>query len=70
MHAWVTPNQVAVPHASKVFGADGTSRDEDVTRRLKEVGRNVARFAYLHGSEKTREFIREWENAPVNPGGE
>ena len=31
--------------------------------------RQVARYAYLHTSEKAREFLRLWEAAPVNPGG-
>ena len=36
---------------------------------LKEVGRQVARFAYLHTSEEAQEFLRAWEGAPLNPGG-
>lgn len=70
LHAWVTPNQVGIPDASRVFTADGTCTDDEIAARLRGVGRDVARFAWLHGSEKTREFIREWENAPVNPGGD
>jgi hypothetical protein len=33
-----------------------------------EVGRQVARFAYLHTSKKAQEFLMMWEDAPVNPG--
>jgi hypothetical protein len=36
---------------------------------VKEVGRQVARFAYLHTSEKAQEFLKAWEIAVVNPGG-
>jgi hypothetical protein len=47
----------------------GTLHDHDLKERLKEVGRQVARFAYLHTSEQALAFLRAWESAPVNPGG-
>jgi hypothetical protein len=37
--------------------------------QTKEVGRQVARFTFLHSSEQAREFLRLWETAPENPGG-
>ena len=33
-------------------------------------GRQVARVAYLHSSENLQEFLRLWETAPLNPGGD
>lgn len=69
LHAWVIPEQAAIPAAWKVFDETGTLNDRDLELRLKQVGRQVARFAYLHTSEKALEFIRAWEEAPVNPGG-
>ena len=36
--------------------------------RVMEVGRRVARFAYLHSSEQALEFMRSWEGAPINLG--
>ena len=41
-----------------------------LAERVEDVGRQVARYAYLHTSEKAMEFMRLWEAAPVNPGGE
>jgi hypothetical protein len=29
----------------------------------------MARFAALHELQKDQEFIKMWENLPVNPGG-
>ncbi|HXG67284.1 MAG TPA: NAD(P)H-dependent oxidoreductase [Blastocatellia bacterium] len=64
LHAWVIPEQAAIPEAWKVFDESGTLKDRSLERRLKEVGRQVARFAYLHTSEKAQEFLRAWESAP------
>jgi FMN reductase len=69
LHAWVIPEQAAIPEAYKVFDESGTLKDHDVEKRVKEVGRQVARFAYLHTSEKPQEFLKAWEGALVNPGG-
>jgi FMN reductase len=69
LHAWVIPEQASIPEAYKVFDASGTLKDSALEKRLKEVGRQVARFAYLHTSEQAQEFLRAWEGAPVNPGG-
>jgi len=68
LHAWVVPQQVTVSQAWKVFPADQKISDAALEKRLVEVGRQVARFAFLHSSEQAREFLRLWEGAPVNPG--
>lgn len=69
LHAWVLPDQVSIPQAWKVFDEDGEAQNEELSSRLMELGRQVARFAYLHLSEQAREFMRLWEEAPPNPGG-
>jgi len=69
LHAWVVPQQTSIPQAWKVFDKSGTLKDSSLENRLKEVGRQVARFSYLHTSEKAQEFLQAWEEAPQNPGG-
>ncbi len=69
LHAWVIPEQVAIPEAYKVFDSSGNLLDENLANRVKNLGRQVARFAYLHNSEKAQEFLRAWETAPENAGG-
>ena len=69
LHAWVLPEQVSIPEAWKLFDGQGRLKDEKLEHRLREVGRQVARFAYLHSSKEAREFIKAWENMPPNPGG-
>jgi len=69
LHAWLIPEQVSIGEAWKVFDKSGEMKDKQLEVRVKDVGRRVARFAYLHSSEKAQEFVREWEGAPQNPGG-
>ncbi|HEX9592602.1 MAG TPA: NAD(P)H-dependent oxidoreductase [bacterium] len=69
LHAWVIPEQVSIPRAWQEFDDSGTLKNSDLEKRLKEVGRQVARFAYLHTSQEAQEFLSAWEGAPVNPGG-
>lgn len=69
LHAWVVPEQTAVPNVDEVFDDEGKCKDESIERRLKAVGRQVAKFASLHNSEQAREFLQFWEAAAENPGG-
>jgi NAD(P)H-dependent FMN reductase len=69
LHAWVIPQQVAIPQVWKVFDKDGELIEEIYRERLMEVGRQVARFAFLHSSQEVKEFLELWEQAPSNPGG-
>lgn len=69
LHAWVLPDQVSVPQAWKAFDGRGNLEDSGLNDRIMDVGRQVARFSFLHNSEMAMEFLRAWEEAPVNPGG-
>ncbi|MFQ5577497.1 MAG: NADPH-dependent FMN reductase [Anaerolineae bacterium] len=69
LHAWVIPEQVSISEAWKQFDDAGNPKEDAIARRLKTVGRQVARFAYLHTSDQAQEFLRAWEEALVNPGG-
>ncbi len=68
LHAWVIPEQASIPEAWKVFTEDGKIADPKLEKRLKDVGRQVARFAQLHKCEDALNFVRKWEEAPANPG--
>ena len=69
LHAWVVPEQAAVANVDEVFDEKGNCRDEKIEKRLKAVGRQVAKFAGLHNSEQARTFLQLWEAATENPGG-
>jgi FMN reductase len=68
LHAWVIPEEVSIPEAWKAFDAAGTPRDPELQQRLKDLGRQVTRFARLHTSDQAQEFLAMWESAPANPG--
>ncbi|MDF1597831.1 MAG: NAD(P)H-dependent oxidoreductase [Acidimicrobiia bacterium] len=69
LHAWVIPQQASIPMAYQELAQNSPTR-EVYEQRLREVGRQVARFAALHSSPEAIEFLRAWEEAPSNPGGE
>jgi FMN reductase len=56
LHAWVIPEQAVIAEVWEAFDTSGTLKDAELERRLKEVGRQVARFAYLHEVEKSLNF--------------
>jgi len=70
LHAWVVPEQASVPEASEAFDEQGHCRDAETGERLKAVGRQVVRFASLHTAEQAGQFLREYQSAVENPGGE
>lgn len=70
LHAWVVPEMASIPQAWKEFGDNGKLKDPKMEKRVKEVGRQVARFSYLHASCKANDFLKQWEEAVENPGGE
>lgn len=70
LHAWVVPQEVAIPQAWQQFDDQGQLTNERLRQRLIEVGQQVTRFAYLHASQEAQEFLRLWESAPPNPGGQ
>jgi NAD(P)H-dependent FMN reductase len=69
VHAWVVPEQVSISRVWEAFDENGQLKDERLRQGLMDVGRQVARFAYLHTARQTQEFLRLWEEAPENPGG-
>src|SRR5262249_11195140 len=68
LHAWVIPEQVSIPEAWKSFDAEGNLKDRVLEDRLREVGRQVARFAYLHKCATAHDFLADWQVAHPNPG--
>ena len=53
LHAWVLPAQVSLASSYSAFNPDGTLKSTDLDKRLREMGRDVARFAQLHASSSS-----------------
>lgn len=70
LHAWVVPEQVSVARAGRAFDSDGRLTDPKLAKAVRNVGGQVARFAFLHSSDHPREFLRLWEESQANPGGD
>jgi NAD(P)H-dependent FMN reductase len=70
LHAWVVPEVAAIAQAWNEFDAAGNLKDPKLDIRVRQVGRQVARFSYLHGSCQANEFLQRWEKSLENPGGE
>jgi FMN reductase len=68
LHAWVIPEQVSIPEAYKYFGAAGDLKDHTLDKRLHEVGRQIARFTFLHKCAAAHDFLADWEKSQPNPG--
>ena len=69
LHAWVIPEQASIPEAWKRFSENGSLSNAALEQRLREVGKQVARFARVHKCAGARDFLELWEKAPKNPGG-
>jgi NAD(P)H-dependent FMN reductase len=69
LHAWVVPEQVAIPEASHAFDESGHLKDRRLDERLRRVGSRVAEFAKLHQSGRAQELVESFEGATENPGG-
>ncbi len=69
LHAWVLPELAAIPQAGRQFTPEGALKSPELEARLRTVGRQVARFAYLHSAEQALEFLRQWQQVVSNPGG-
>lgn len=70
LHSWVIPTQVAIPNAYSVFDKNGNITDEKLKNRLIKLGQQVASFSKLHLASQDTTFLKAWEEAPVNPGGD
>lgn len=68
LHAWVIPEQVSIPEAYKRFDAAGHITDHTLVGRLHEVGRQIARFTFIHKCAAAHDFLADWEKAQPNPG--
>lgn len=65
LHAWVIPAQVTVPQAWKNLD------NEDMQKRLYNLGRDVGKYSQLHANKEAQAFLESFEKGGwENPGGQ
>ena len=55
----VVPEQASIPQAWQEFDDAWNLKDPKLEERVRNVGRQVARFAYFHGSCEANEFLQK-----------
>ncbi|MFV2014215.1 MAG: NADPH-dependent FMN reductase [Candidatus Heimdallarchaeota archaeon] len=70
LRTWVVPHHVSISQSRKAFSNEGKFFDDNLLNRTLELGRQVAKFSYLHNSNRIKDFVEEWEKSVVNPGEE
>ena len=66
LHAWVVPTQVSIAAAHEAFDSGGDPANQEISERLKSVGRQVAHFARLHKCENHLQIMKDWEGAAAS----
>jgi FMN reductase len=61
VHAWPIPHQASIPQAWNAIDDAGRITDEGLRKRVMDVGRQVARYAYLHNAPEIRDMVARWE---------
>lgn len=62
LHTWTIPQQACVPQAWRSLGSP------DMQTRIRKVGTEVAKYAYLHANKRAQEFLDQIQKAAENPG--
>jgi NAD(P)H-dependent FMN reductase len=63
VHAQVIPHQAAIPQAWKEFDDSGELTDRSLANRVKDVGRQVARAAFVHTSREIEQILNRWDSS-------
>jgi hypothetical protein len=66
----VIPQQASIPQAWQEFDDAGNLKDQKLEERVRNVGRQVARFAFCAAPARRMNSCKKWEKARENPGGE
>ncbi len=66
VHAWVIPHQASIPQAWREFDDSGELKDPSLANRVRDVGRQVSRYAFLHSSPEIEQILKDWDRS-VDP---
>ena len=63
VRARVIPHQASIPQAWKEFDDSGELKDRSLANRVKDVGRQVSRCAFLHTSPEIGRILDHWDRS-------
>jgi FMN reductase len=66
VHAWAIPHQASIPQAWNAIDDNGRITDEGLRDRVMDVGRQVARYAYLHNASEIQDLVARWEGSETS----
>lgn len=65
LHSWVLPQEVSIANSGQAFNSDGSAVDPALEDRLRNVGRQVVKFATVQQKVQHDEFMDMWKSLPT-----
>ncbi len=62
---WVLPQEVSIADSAQTFNDDGKVKDPALEERLRNVGRQVVKFASVQQKVQQDDFMEMWSNLPT-----
>ena len=65
LHSWVLPQEVSIANSGQAFNSEGGAVDSALEDRLRNVGRQVVKFATVQRKVQHDEFMEMWKSLPT-----
>ena len=65
LHSWVLPQEVSIANSGQAFNSEGNAVDPALEDRLRNVGRQVVKFATVQQKVQHDEFMDMWKSLPT-----
>ena len=65
LHSWVLPQEVSIANSGQAFNSEGNAVDPAVEDRLRNVGRQLVKFATVQQKVQHDEFMDMWKSLPT-----
>ena len=65
LHSWVLPQEVSIANSGQAFNSEGNAVDPALEDRLRNVGRQVVKFATVQRKVQHDEFMDMWKSLPT-----
>ncbi len=65
LHSWVLPQEVSIANSGQAFDSEGNAVDPATEDRLRNVGRQVVKFATVQQKVQHDEFMDMWKSLPT-----